>query len=1343
MTDLGQLLYGFDPAYPDTAPLVFSVSASGVVTHFEHDACTISTFCRNPLHPGPCKGWKKKLGVIAPGSLHAINNAAKAKLAEKRKATAAAKSAADKAVTAKGHYHPLLHKKAVVKNTNLILGNDEAKASGKASKVILNKTEIKKYSKLKGAQIGSVAVSRGLTSDQAKYSAYAEKLIGDALAKDNQEGGHGNFVHAISSMGDALASSFADKHCGVGTPDGDCDGATHEGVKIAVTDALIEGLLTGNMDKFDARAKGIADAKDQDELKAAISKAGVDLPSVEKMLYGGDEDEQHPDEPVKGAPEKPKAEAPAAPAADLPYKDMTENQKTLVGILGVETGSKTKKAQAVEKAAAKLTPEEYDSLPDSIKEQLNDQALNLPEPDVLQELMDAVPEAGGPMPTLTPEEKAAHLANAVADQIQANGEFLSADEKVDLLADVQPDAFVNLTPAAQKVLLNAIESLSDHGYVGKAPFMKKLTGSPDGHPGLSPAQIKAGQAIAFDFAEPDKMWDAIDGLSKEEFEALPADLVKTAVKDIKFGAKTGDQKAQQLADKLNLSPTWEEMKESLKAEEGALPTPPVVSQVGPGAKPLSAAAQAAVGYGMGSKSGTAKQKLAAYEQLTPEEFEQISPSAQGLILADLDKISGKFLDPKKKEHAAAVKLKLSLASGGGSGAGGTADTTAPDPGLGASPSLVDVDKADLGAEKIVQISGWVGFEDADGSVKSAIEGQLLKAHMNGTIDTEAAKVAGDVAASLVDDFIQDPDNQIPLDAKPDFMAVLVPDIKNAIAQNKKPTPVLDAFQAYHEKGKLHPTSKSVAADDVEEAVLKAHEDLNGDPNLASSAQIAKLHESLGVTPPLFDDFVAGDETKVANALANKVFAKMVVDTGVKPIDTWTPDEFQKVADTLKADTLKSIVSGQETGSGLPAKLPEFSKNTNDLADKLAAQNGWAPNSPVLDAWKASHLKAQIQDYLDGNGGGSPAGAGGSSTHSAPAAVKDAVKSAVPTVSTPPVTGTDASGKLSDAHKLTIHSAYKSFGAGAYITAADSEKFDNLAATAAALAGKAGFPKKLSIADVMKAVDEQVAGNLGVPNTNVLENKIKEWMATPDGAAYVKGHAVSPSKVNGLAGYTTPPPDLPKLPAGHKIQKKGGPGKYDPDKPASDFRGFKPAEAQKELDDYLFNNNKVLSADHWKAVTAYTGSAYAGMNSYLRGKDMFDNPYPPEKASSQTKMQVQLIQDAMVPLQNDHILKRGTGWEFVPKEYRSAEKLKELIGKNITDDAFMSTTIGGAGGHFSGKPVILTIEAPAGSHALFVKNKSHFSGENEMLLAAGTRFRVLTVTDKGGQTHVRLRVVTPK
>lgn len=52
---------------------------------FDHGGCFLE-FCRNPLHPGPCKGWKHTLNKVAPGVYHALEQARVDKLNAKRKA---------------------------------------------------------------------------------------------------------------------------------------------------------------------------------------------------------------------------------------------------------------------------------------------------------------------------------------------------------------------------------------------------------------------------------------------------------------------------------------------------------------------------------------------------------------------------------------------------------------------------------------------------------------------------------------------------------------------------------------------------------------------------------------------------------------------------------------------------------------------------------------------------------------------------------------------------------------------------------------------------------------------------------------------------------------------------------------------------------------------------------------------------------------------------------------------------------------------------------------------------------------------------------------------------------
>jgi hypothetical protein len=45
-------------------PFQFALYALVAAAHW---GCEIGEFCRNPLHPGPCKGWKHTLHAWLPG----------------------------------------------------------------------------------------------------------------------------------------------------------------------------------------------------------------------------------------------------------------------------------------------------------------------------------------------------------------------------------------------------------------------------------------------------------------------------------------------------------------------------------------------------------------------------------------------------------------------------------------------------------------------------------------------------------------------------------------------------------------------------------------------------------------------------------------------------------------------------------------------------------------------------------------------------------------------------------------------------------------------------------------------------------------------------------------------------------------------------------------------------------------------------------------------------------------------------------------------------------------------------------------------------------------------------
>lgn len=106
--DVAALLYGLAveerPVVGGTiadlygAEQVEAFSLYGVDPHCD---CDPTTFCRNPLHPGPCKGWKRTLGAVAPGALRALETERIRKAEERRKAAVKRYTDAGKKVPAR------------------------------------------------------------------------------------------------------------------------------------------------------------------------------------------------------------------------------------------------------------------------------------------------------------------------------------------------------------------------------------------------------------------------------------------------------------------------------------------------------------------------------------------------------------------------------------------------------------------------------------------------------------------------------------------------------------------------------------------------------------------------------------------------------------------------------------------------------------------------------------------------------------------------------------------------------------------------------------------------------------------------------------------------------------------------------------------------------------------------------------------------------------------------------------------------------------------------------------------------------------------------------------------
>jgi hypothetical protein len=150
-----------------------------------------------------------------------------------------------------------------------------------------------------------------------------------------------------------------------------------------------------------------------------------------------------------------------------------------------------------------------------------------------------------------------------------------------------------------------------------------------------------------------------------------------------------------------------------------------------------------------------------------------------------------------------------------------------------------------------------------------------------------------------------------------------------------------------------------------------------------------------------------------------------------------------------------------------------------------------------------------------------------------------------------------------------------------------------------------------------------------------------------------------------------------------------------------------------------------------ALKKYTGPAYVQVNNCLRGTGY-------QGCTEGTRKTIAQINAAMKTSTDDIVLYRKTTFNsfgvYVP------EKLDEMVGKTITDKGVMSTSI--KNGIWSGN-VHIEIDAPKGSRMAWLKELSYWPDENEMALAPGTQFKIISSQphpDNPKDRVVKLRVV---
>lgn len=1384
---LGELLYGLKP-WTITASSV-DPDAFGLITGFDHQGCELSAFCRNPLHPGPCKGWKKKLGMVAPGALTAIEKAHKEKVAARRVARAAAKSEAEKRVAAgPGHIltHPLIAKKATLEHVHTIMGDDPSKAKSKAGKAILNKAEIRRFSKLKGAQIADLAVERGWTTDKKKYASFAEERIAEALRADNADGGNKHLQDAVNAIGGALAGQFADKHCGVGSKDGDCDGIAWEGLRERAEYVISSTLATGNPDMLNKLESDLAKlGSDHEGLKKYLGNHGVDLKKVAEAVG---EAEPEPDLTPFEKGEKTKMDKLADTATA--QKKAAAGGEALAKLGLMSTGKKLTDAQKAQLAGSVRKHQAGESVsggPDAInamvdkgvetiaaktKKMLGLDIGNDGKAQLADEIKAAVNgEGDGKTPLLdqlqqewaktmhglygpggAPEEKKTEPADPVADLKKLlAGDVVAASDAVAAVNDIDQEQWDKLTSSEKGKLGDIIAGSADAGVPGAEQANAKLHGFGTAPPAKSTEGVTVTQLKQMFGPDGNPFHDeavaAVNGMNQHQWEQLsPAEKMNAAdhVNDAVSAEVPGADAAAGKLKKLGAVAAAKKAKASEPAAPGN------VTQVGPGAKVLNSTQAEAAALSIGAKSGTAKMKLAVYQKLADEGgFEDLSPTSQKLIVQQLDGMEKKFLDPKKKAQVQAIKSKFEVAAGGGAGAGGNV-------GDAATPEIPKVaktnaEKVEAASDLLVELSYVQDGPDAE-TLKAGIKKHTTelfgKFFENGTEDTGAAAMAAVQAKPLV---VQLDDHGVPFQGPTadDLATALAADIKAKLLDSGASTPVLDAYKTAKKikdlKAQGNPGAADLygfAVDDFLNAAANWHvAHGTGKAAAAGTKQgaLQSLHDWTGAPGKPYAGYDLDTEAGVfeaSNELSANHFGSATdkLHLPQSMIDGWVDGGFSdQVLEELAANYRESLEFNLPIPGGLAGELTEIADKVAAKGQEVQVKNGWPEDSEVLAEFKRDLFEVLVQQKIDGTSSGAGAGGTASTPSAGPVNVPDVAET--PEGEEPVLAQGDGVAHFSEGVKTAMGASLKKLPVGGSSSDSVESIFDGLVGVAAHY-GDAAPGGSMSVLQAAQAVDEWKAKQYGGENKHLTEKKLISWLGTKNGKEYAEHYSTPKATV--LDWIENPNKAKPQekvvyVAPGLKVQDVGGPGPYDPNLKTSDFAAYTAEQAEASQSKYMAAAGEPWTPSESAALTAYTGSSYAEINDYMRGVT--------GDVSAWTKEQAKRIQAAMRPLQENQLLIRGSSYKVFPEGFRNIEGVQQLIGKEITDDGFVSTSVAGSGGEFT-KAIKLHIEAPVGTMGAFVKSISSHPHENETILAAGTKYRIVGVENPySDQPIVRLRVIS--
>jgi hypothetical protein len=174
-----------------------------------------------------------------------------------------------------------------------------------------------------------------------------------------------------------------------------------------------------------------------------------------------------------------------------------------------------------------------------------------------------------------------------------------------------------------------------------------------------------------------------------------------------------------------------------------------------------------------------------------------------------------------------------------------------------------------------------------------------------------------------------------------------------------------------------------------------------------------------------------------------------------------------------------------------------------------------------------------------------------------------------------------------------------------------------------------------------------------------------------------------------------------------------------------------------------NNVQAIATQHalvpWTAAQRDSLKAYTTYYDYINGllrdtKGVYSLGDTEKLKYAQHAVNMQA---AMRPWPESITVVRGTNAnQFPGLNLHDVNKVKDFEGKTITDKGFFSASVTTP---FSGN-VQISLEVPEGTPAAYVEEITNVFGEHELILAAGLKYKVLSVDVKYGTAYVIMRVV---